>query len=68
MKSTLLTRLKRLEAVRAVERSHLQLKIEFTYLKLLPREYSGPRHTGQNRSSISATGVECLLYFCIHLA
>jgi hypothetical protein len=33
-----------LETVRAVEQSHRQLKIEFTYLKLLPREYSGPRH------------------------
>jgi hypothetical protein len=33
-----------LETVRAVEQSHRQLKIEFTYLKLLPGEYSGPRH------------------------
>jgi hypothetical protein len=44
MKSTLLTRLKRLETVQAVEQSHRPFKIEFAYLKLLPREYSGPRH------------------------
>ena len=44
MKSALLTRLKRLETVRAVEQSHRPFKIEFAYLKLLPREYSGPRH------------------------
>ena len=43
MKS-LLTRLKRLESVRAVEESDRRLEIEFAYLKLLPREYSGPRH------------------------
>jgi hypothetical protein len=39
-----LARLKRLETVRAVEQSHRPFKIEFAYLKLLPREYSGPRH------------------------
>ena len=44
MKSALLTRLKRLETVRAVEQSHRPFKIEFAYLKLLPREYSGSRH------------------------
>ena len=44
MKSALLTRLKRQESVRAVEQSHRPFKIEFAYLKLLPREYSGPRH------------------------
>jgi hypothetical protein len=44
MRSALLTRLKRLETVRAVEQSHRPLKIEFADLKLLPREYSGPRH------------------------
>ena len=44
MRSALLTRLKRLEAVRAVEERNRPIKIEFAYLKLLPREYSGPRH------------------------
>ena len=44
MKTGVLTRLKRLESVRAVEQSHRPFKIEFAYLKLLPREYSGPRH------------------------
>ena len=45
MKSTLLTRLKRLETVRAIEEVNRPLKIEFADLKLLPREYEGPRHT-----------------------
>ena len=40
----MLARLKRLETVRAVEESNRRLKIEFAYLKLLPREYEGPRH------------------------
>ena len=44
MKTAVLARLKRLESVRAVEQSHRPFKIEFAYLKLLPREYSGPRH------------------------
>ena len=44
MKSALVTRPKRLETVRAVQDSDRRLKIEFAYLKLLPREYSGPRH------------------------
>ena len=44
MKVAVLARLKRLETVRAVEESHRPFKIEFAYLKLLPREYSGPRH------------------------
>ena len=44
MKSTLLTRLKRLETVRAAVESNRPLKIEFAYLRLLPREYSGFRH------------------------
>ena len=44
MKVAVLGRLKRLETVRAVEQSHHPFKIEFAYLKLLPREYSGPRH------------------------
>ena len=44
MRTTVLVRLKRLEAVRAVAQSHRPLKFEFTYLKLLPREYEGPRH------------------------
>jgi hypothetical protein len=44
MRSDLVARLKRLETVRAVEEgSHLP-KFEFAYLKLLPREYEGPRH------------------------
>jgi hypothetical protein len=44
MRSALLARLKRLGTVRAVEQSHRMFKIEFAYLKLLPREYSGARH------------------------
>jgi hypothetical protein len=44
MTSALLTRLKRLETVRAVQDSDRRLKIVFAYLKLLPREYQGPRH------------------------
>jgi hypothetical protein len=44
MRSALLARLKRLETVRAVEESDRLLKVEFAYLKQLPREYSGPRH------------------------
>jgi len=41
---SLLTRLKRLETVQAAEERNRRLKVEFAYLKLLPREYSGPRH------------------------
>ena len=41
---SLLTRLKRLETVRAVEERNRPLKVEVAYLKQLPREYSGPRH------------------------
>ena len=44
MKVAVLARLKRLETARAVEQSHRPFKIEFAYLKQLPREYSGPRH------------------------
>jgi hypothetical protein len=44
MRSALLTRLKRLETVREGEQRDRPLKVEFAYLKLLPREYSGPRH------------------------
>ena len=44
MKTALLKRLQRLETVRAVEDGNGRLKIEFAYLKQLPREYSGPRH------------------------
>ena len=44
MRSALLARLKRLETAKAVEESNRPLKVEFAYLKLLPREYSGPRH------------------------
>jgi len=42
MRAALVTRLKRLEAVRAVEAGDRRLKIEFAYLKLLRREYSDP--------------------------
>jgi hypothetical protein len=44
MRFALLSRLKRRENVRAVEQSYRPFKIEFASLKLLPREYSGPRH------------------------
>jgi hypothetical protein len=44
MKS-LLTRLKRLEEVRACEQRHGPLQLEFGYLKELPPEYASPRHT-----------------------
>jgi hypothetical protein len=44
LRSALVTRLKRLESVRIVGETNQRLKIEFAYLKLLPREYSGPRH------------------------
>jgi hypothetical protein len=44
MRAALLSRLKRLETVKAVEDSDHPLKVEFAYLKQLPREYSGPRH------------------------
>ena len=44
MKTAVLARLKRLETVRMVGESKRPLKFEFAYLKLLPREYSGPRH------------------------
>ena len=44
MRSALLTRLKRLETVQAAEERNRRLKVEVAYLKLLPREYSGPRH------------------------
>ena len=37
-------RVKRLETVKAVEDSDRPLKVEFAYLKQLPRAYSGPRH------------------------
>jgi hypothetical protein len=42
---SLLTRLKRLEDVRAGEQRHRPLQLEFGYLKKLPPEYTGPRHT-----------------------
>jgi hypothetical protein len=42
---SLLTRLKRLEDVRAGEQRHCPLQLEFGYLKKLPPEYTGPRHT-----------------------
>jgi hypothetical protein len=35
---------KRLATVRAVEESNRPFRVEFAYLKQLPREYSGPRH------------------------
>jgi hypothetical protein len=44
MRSALRTRLKRLETARAAEERDRPLKVEFAYLKQLPREYSGPRH------------------------
>jgi hypothetical protein len=44
MRAALVSRLKRLEAVRATEERDRPLKVEFAYLKQLPREYSGPRH------------------------
>jgi hypothetical protein len=44
MRSALLSRLRRLETVRAVEESNRPFRVEFAYLKQLPREYSGPRH------------------------
>jgi hypothetical protein len=44
MRSALLPRLKRLETVRAVEESNRPFRVEFAYLKLLPRDYDGPRH------------------------
>jgi hypothetical protein len=44
MRSALLARVKRLETVKAAEDRDRPLKVEFAYLKQLPREYSGPRH------------------------
>ena len=44
MIAALISRLKRLETVRAAEERDRPLKVEFAYLKQLPREYSGPRH------------------------
>jgi len=44
MKTAVLARLKRLESVRAAEDRDRPLKVEFVYLKQLPRAYSGPRH------------------------
>ena len=44
MRSALLARVKPMKTVRAVEERNRPLKIEFAYLKLLPREYEGPRH------------------------
>jgi hypothetical protein len=45
MRAAILARVKRLETVRPVEDRDRPFKIEFAYLKLLPREYSGPRHS-----------------------
>jgi hypothetical protein len=44
MRPNVLAPLKRLETVRAAEVRDRPLKVEFAYLKQLPREYSGPRH------------------------
>ena len=44
MRAALVRRLKRLETVRAAVERDRPLKVEFAYLKQLPREYSGPRH------------------------
>jgi hypothetical protein len=41
----ILGRLKRLEDVRAGEQRHGPLQLELGYLKELPLEYAGPRHT-----------------------
>jgi hypothetical protein len=43
---SLLTRLNRLEKVQAIEQGYRPLKLEIGYLKELPAEYTGPRHTG----------------------
>src|SRR5215469_5101727 len=42
---SLLTRLKRLEQVRAGEQRHSPLQVEFGYIKELPPGYPHPRHT-----------------------
>jgi hypothetical protein len=42
---SLLTRLKRLEDIRAGEQRYSPLQLEIGYLKKLPPEYTGPRHT-----------------------
>ena len=47
MRSALLSRVKRLETVRAVEDGNRPLKIEFAYLKQLPRQYEGLRHSSR---------------------
>ena len=44
MRLNVLARLKRLERVRAAEDRDRPLRVEFAYLKQLPREYSGPIH------------------------
>ena len=44
MKTALLRRLKRLEIVKGFQESNRRLKIEFEYVRQLPREYSGLRH------------------------
>jgi hypothetical protein len=44
MKAALLKRLERLEMVQDLQERDRRLKIEFAYLKQLPREYTGPRH------------------------
>jgi hypothetical protein len=52
MKTAVLARLKRLESVRVAEERDHPLKVEFSYLKLLAREYSGPR----NRVNVGPPG------------
>jgi hypothetical protein len=44
MKAGLLKRLERLESVQGVLESDRRLKVEIAHLRLLPPEYSGPRH------------------------
>ena len=44
MKTALVKRLERLEIVPGFQESNHRFKIEFKYLKQLPREYTGPRH------------------------
>jgi hypothetical protein len=47
MKTAVLARLKRVESMRVAEERDRPLKVEFAYLKQLPREYSGPGTSSQ---------------------
>ena len=44
MKAGLLKRLERLETVQGRGENNSRLKVEIAHLRLLPPEYSGPRH------------------------